>query len=145
MRIRFNLKKYSDTSIFLWCNEVIGAKILKEFYKNVHQPQLNRGWDGFLLKTILKTLFRLSRLLLDLQKYILSGTIKFVSVRSSQGNFSLFEITRTSVFFPEHFRCNLMQYGSDNFSDSSFLHHFESENFWFPFFCEKQPNRGSKI
>ena len=42
MRIRFKLKKYSD-SLFLWCNERKGMKILKEFYKNVHQPQLNSG------------------------------------------------------------------------------------------------------
>ena len=32
---------------------------------------------------VLKTLFRLSRILLDLQKYILSGAIKFTSVRLS--------------------------------------------------------------
>ena len=32
---------------------------------------------------VLKTLFRLSRILLDLQKYILSGAIEFTSVRSS--------------------------------------------------------------
>ena len=38
--------------------------------------------DGF-LSNALKTLFRLSRLLLDLEKCILSGAIKFVSVRSS--------------------------------------------------------------
>ena len=58
--------------------------------------------DGFLLNT-LKTLFRLSRVLLDLQKSILSGSVKFVSVRSSQGNLSLFEITRASdqYYFPK--------------------------------------------
>ena len=49
--------------------------------------------DGFLLNT-LKTLFRLSRALLDIYKCILRGARKFVSVRSSQGNLSLFEITR---------------------------------------------------
>ena len=52
--------------------------------------------DGFLLHTQ-KTLFRLSRVLLDLQECILSGAIKFVSVRSSQGNLSLFEIIRAPV------------------------------------------------
>ena len=58
--------------------------------------------DGFLLNT-LKTLFRLSRVLLDLQKSFLSGSVKFVSVRSSQGNLSLFEITRASdqYYFPK--------------------------------------------
>ena len=38
--------------------------------------------DGFFLNTS-KTLFRLSRVLLDLQRCILSGAIKLVSVRSS--------------------------------------------------------------
>ena len=36
--------------------------------------------DGFLL-SILKPLFRLSRVLLDLKKCILSGALKFVSLR----------------------------------------------------------------
>ena len=35
------------------------------------------------VQNVLKTLFRLSRILLDLQKYILSGAIEFTSVRSS--------------------------------------------------------------
>ena len=39
----------------------------------------------FLLNS-LKTLFRLPRVLLDIYKCILSGAIKFVSVRSSWGN-----------------------------------------------------------
>ena len=38
--------------------------------------------DGFLLNA-LNTLFRLSRVLLDLLKYILIGAIKLISVRSS--------------------------------------------------------------
>ena len=25
----------------MWCNESIGTEIRKEFYKNVHEPQLN--------------------------------------------------------------------------------------------------------
>ena len=33
----------------------------------------------------------------------------------------------------------------ENFSDSSFHHIFESENFNFPFFYEKKPNRGSEM
>ena len=38
MRIRFkSRKKYSD-SLLLWCNERIGMKIFKEFYKNVQRP-----------------------------------------------------------------------------------------------------------
>ena len=59
--------------------------------------------DRFLLNA-LKTLFSVPRVLLDLQKCILSGAIKFVSVRSSQGNLSLFEITRASVLFSRQFQ-----------------------------------------
>ena len=73
-----------------------------------------RGWlccglcsgapnDGFLLNA-LKTLLRLSGVLSDLQKCILSGAIKFVSVRSPQSNLSLFEITRASVLFSPKFQ-----------------------------------------
>jgi len=39
--------------------------------------------DGFLLNHALKTLFRLSRVLLDLKKCILRSAIEFVSIRSS--------------------------------------------------------------
>ena len=42
-----------------------------------------------LLLSALKTLFRLSRDLLDLYEYILIGAIKFISVRPSSGNLSL--------------------------------------------------------
>ena len=49
--------------------------------------ELRKHWtgapnDSFLLNS-LKTLFRLSRVLLDLLKCILSGAKKFISVRSS--------------------------------------------------------------
>ena len=69
---------------------------------------------GFLQNT-LKTLFRLCRVLLDIQKCILSGATKLLSVWSSKGNLSLFEITRASALFSENFRCNLTFYGSENF------------------------------
>ena len=59
--------------------------------------------DGVLLNA-LKTLFRLSSVLSNLQKCILSGAIKVVSVRSSQGNLNLFEITQgLSIIFPKIF------------------------------------------
>ena len=76
--------------------------------------------DSFLQNT-LKTLFMLSGVLLDLQKCILSSTTKFVSFRSSQGNLSLFKITKASVlyYFSENFRHNLMLYKTENFSDFS--------------------------
>ena len=41
--------------------------------------------------------FKATQTLLDLQKCILSGAIKFVSARSSQGNLTLFEITTALV------------------------------------------------
>ena len=59
--------------------------------------------DRFLLNA-LKTLFSVPRVLLDLQKCILSGAIKFGSVRSSQGNLSLSEITRASELFSRKFQ-----------------------------------------
>ena len=59
--------------------------------------------DSFLPHT-LKTLSRLSRVLLDLQKCIPIGAAEFESVRSSQGNLSLFEITRASVLFSRQFQ-----------------------------------------
>ena len=44
----------------------------------------------------------LSRVLLDLYKCILSGAIKFVFVRSSYGNLSLFEIKKGfTIIFPK--------------------------------------------
>ena len=101
--------------------------------------------EGFLLHT-LKILFRLSRVLLDLQKCILSGAIKFVSVRSSWGNLSLFEITRAfnQYYYPENFRCNLRYHESENFADSSLHHIFESENFSFLFSTKNSLTWGVK-
>ena len=58
--------------------------------------------NGFPLNA-LKTLFRLSRVLLELKKYIFFVAIKFISVRSSLCNLSLFEITRVSVLFTRKF------------------------------------------
>ena len=77
--------------------------------KNDKRKKRNRNQtgapnDGFLLNA-LKTLFSLSRVLLDyFQKYILIGAMKFISVRSSQGNLSLFEITRASVLSSRKFQ-----------------------------------------
>ena len=53
---------------------------------------------------------------------------------------SLFEITRAKyiiIYFHENFRCILSYYESENFSDSSLHHIFESENCRFPFLYEK--------
>ena len=77
----------------------------------------------------LKTLFRLFRVLQDLQKRIPSGAIKFVPACS------------VILGEPESFR-NLTYYESENFSDSPLHHIFESESFRYSFLFEKQPNRG---
>lgn len=56
---------------------------------NHHDKGTGAPNNGFLRNT-LKTLFRLSRV----------RAIKFVSLQSTQGNLSLFEITRASGWFP---------------------------------------------
>ena len=90
--------------------------------------------DNFFLNT-LKTLFRLTRVLLDLQKCILRDAANFVPVRSSWGNLSLFEIALGLIkyYVLENFRCNLTYYERKNFSDSSLHHIFQFENFRFRF------------
>ena len=102
--------------------------------------------DGFLLQLIaLKTPFRPSRVLLDLQKCTLSSAKKIISVWSSQSNLSLFEITRASVLFSRKFQLQLKFYGSENFAHSSLHRILESENFRFSFLYEKQLNLGSEM
>ena len=80
----------------------------------------------------LKTLVTIHKVLLALQKCILSGATKFVSQYSailgeleSFRNYEEFRI----IFLPENFRWNLTYYEGDNFSDSFFNHIFEPENF----------------
>ena len=53
---------------------------------------------GFLLVDALKALLGYP----DLQKYILSGAIKFVSVRSSSGNLSLRNYKGFNILFPKN-------------------------------------------
>ena len=96
-------------------------------FKPPQSYKILSGHD-FLLNTLI-TVFRLSTILLDFYKCILSGAIKFVSVRSFQGSLTLFEITRA-------------YYESETFSDFSLHCIFESENFRFPFLYEKQANLG---
>ena len=55
----------------------------------------------------LKTLFWLSRVLLDLQICILRGAAKYVSVRSSWEILSVFEISRASILFSPKFQIQL--------------------------------------
>ena len=57
-------------------------------------------------------------MLIHLKKYILSGAIKFVSVRSSPRGacLSLFlKLQGLQSYFPENFRCNLTNYESEIF------------------------------
>ena len=87
-----------------------------------------------LLPNTLKTLFKLSRVLLDLKKCTLSGTIKFLSVWSSLANLRSFQNLRgLQYYFLENFRCNLKLYKGENFFDSSLHYFFESENARFLF------------
>ena len=48
-------------------------------------------------------------------------------------------------YFAENFRCSLAYYESENISDSSLHHIFESKNFKFPFLFEKKPNLDSEM
>ena len=83
----------------------------------------------------LKTLFRLSRVLLYLQKCILSSSKKFVSVRSSQGKLNLFEITSKGVSIILLKILDVIQIFAKVriFSRYSFHRILEYENFRFPF------------
>ena len=67
----------------------------------------------------LKTLFRLSGVLLDQKRYILFANYKGLS-----------------IIFPKNFRWNWMFYESETFSDSSRHLLYESENFTCPFFTK---------
>ena len=80
--------------------------------------------DGFLLNA-LRTLFRLSRVLLDLQKCIPSGAKKTFICWVILG--------QPCVFFPENFSCNL-----------TFHEIFGSENFRFPFSTKNSLTWGVK-
>ena len=62
---------------------------------------------------------------------------KFLSFRSSS------KLLGLQYYFPENFRCNLTYYESEDFSDSSLHHLFQSENVRFPF--STKPNLESEI
>ena len=85
--------------------------------KRLATPKLHSTSQGsgapnvvFVLNT-LKTLFRLSRELLDLEKFILSGAINFVSVRSSFWRTRVFsKMHGLQHYFTDNFICNLTYY-----------------------------------
>ena len=91
--------------------------------------------DGFLLNA-LRTLFRLSRVLLDLQKCIPRGAKKTFICWVILG--------QPCVFFPENFSCNLKFHESEDFSDSFLYRIFGSENFRFPFSTKNSLTWGVK-
>ena len=99
-------KKQRNWGLFL-NSPAMKIRLLKKVVSSL-QYLSGAPHDDFLLNS-LKTLFlQLSRVLLDIQKCILSGTIKFVSVRSTQGKLSLFEISRDSVLFSRNVLCIFM-------------------------------------
>ena len=60
---------------------------------------------------------------------------KFVSRYSAiLGELESLKLRGIQNYFPKNFRCNLMYYEGDNFSDSFFHLIFESENFRIPFY-----------
>ena len=65
-------------------------------------PQ-SRGTQRRFLPNAVKKRFRLSRVILDLYKCILSGAIKFYLFGRPRRNLSLFEITKASVLFSRKF------------------------------------------
>ena len=76
--------------------------------------------SGGFFQNTLKTLFRLSKVLLDLCS-VIPGELKSSKLQGLQ------------CYFAGNFRCNSAFYESENFSDSSFYHILESKNFRFPF------------
>ena len=114
-----------------------------QYYKCVWQVS-NAPKDGFLLNP-LKTLLRsVHRVLLDLEKFILSsGAIKiFISLPSVLG----FEITSVQYYFPEIFGRILKYYESNTFLDSSPCRIFDDENCWFSFSTKNNlPCKGSEM
>ena len=73
--------------------------------------------DDSLLNT-LKTLFRPSRVVLDLYKYILRGVVK-ICIGHPKGTRVFSKLQGLQYYFPEDFGCILTFYESENYSDSS--------------------------
>ena len=89
--------------------------------------------------------FRLSRVLLDLQKWILSGAIKLVSGSVVLGQLWVFsKLQGLRYHFPENFRRNFKFYRNENFSDSPLHRIFKSENFRSPFSTKNNLTWGLK-
>ena len=59
---------------------------------------------------------------------------------------SVWPLQWRQYYFPEKLKMQFNEnYESENFTDSSLHHIFESKNFRFPFFYEKEPNLGSEM
>ena len=110
------IPKFSD----VFFSNVPNILVIKCLEHNLRKSQVTRkknseyligtANDGFLLNA-LKTFFGLSRVLLDLQKYILSGAIKFISVRPCLGQLEPFR--NYTDYFPENFASIHRFYESD--------------------------------
>ena len=116
------IPKFSDVFFF---SNVPNILVIKCVEHNLRKSQVTRKKnseylrgtpnDGFLLNA-LKTLFGLSRVLLDLQKYILSGAIKFISVRPCLGQLESFRNYQGFTdYFPENFTAIHRFYESEIF------------------------------
>ena len=70
--------------------------------------------DGLLLNAF-KSLFRLSRVLLNLKKCIINRAVNFLSVRSIVGELEAFQNCKGQCYFIEKFTCNGTFYESENF------------------------------
>ena len=88
---------------------------------------------GRLLLNTLKTLFRLSRVLLDNYLDMHSRLrYKICICLVIQGELNFSKLQGLQYYYPQNFRCKLLFYESENFSDSSLHHIVEFENFRFP-------------
>ena len=99
--------------------------------------------NGFVLNA-LTTLFRISRVLLDLWKRISSRAKNFYLFVHPRAAWVFSKLQGLQHYFSEHFSCNLEFYQSENWS----VHRiFGSKNFRFDFpFCSKtRLNLGSGI
>jgi len=100
--------------------------------------------DGFPLNTF-KTLFRLSRVLLNIWKCAFKAALQNLYLFGHPRATLVFsKLQGLQYYFPETFRCSLKIYERENFSDSS-LHIFVFVYFKYPFYNEKYPDLESEM
>ena len=69
--------------------------------------------------------------------YKIVSCICSVMLHDPRGTWVFSKLQGLQYYFPENISSNLTYYQGENFSDSSFHHMFEPENFRFAFFYEK--------